>query len=98
MFIHPEEDYDFVVKLQPAVLPRYFQNVTANPSIWADKHAIDPSVGGEVPLRPGFDPVEAYINDLKVCKGVLCCRADGSPNRVVYLCRHSQVFPRSIGW
>jgi U3 small nucleolar RNA-associated protein 22 len=69
MFIHPEEDYDFVVKLQPAVLPRYFQNVAAKPSIWADKHAYDPSADGEVPLRPGFDPVEAYLDDLTVCKG-----------------------------
>jgi U3 small nucleolar RNA-associated protein 22 len=68
MFIHPEEDYDFVVKLQPAVLPRYFQNVAANPSIWA-KHACDPSVDGEATLRPGFDPVEAYLDDLTVCLG-----------------------------
>jgi U3 small nucleolar RNA-associated protein 22 len=68
MFIHPEEDYDFVVKLQPAVLPRYFQNVTANSSIWADKHAYGSSADGEVSLRPGFDPVEAYVDDLTVCK------------------------------
>ena len=68
MFTHPEEDYDFVVKLQPAVLPRYFQNVTAN-AIWADKHTSDPSADGEVPLRPGFDPVEVYLDDLTVCNG-----------------------------
>ena len=67
MFIHPEEDYDFVVKLQPAVLSRYFQNVTANPSIW-DKHAYGPFADGEEPPRPGFDPVEAYLDDLTVCK------------------------------
>jgi U3 small nucleolar RNA-associated protein 22 len=67
MFVHPEEDYDFVVKLQPAVLPRYFQKIRANPAIWADKHAYDPSADGEVTLRPGFDPVEAYLDDLTVC-------------------------------
>lgn len=66
MFIHPEEDYDFVVKLQPTVLPRYFQNVTADSSVWADQHAYNPSADGEVPLRPGFDPVEAYLDDLTV--------------------------------
>jgi len=71
MFIHPEEDYDFVVKLQPAVLPRYFQNTTANPSILADKHTYDPSADEE-PLRPGFDPVEAYLDDLTVCKEAFC--------------------------
>jgi U3 small nucleolar RNA-associated protein 22 len=69
MFIHPEEDYDFVIKLQPAVLPRYFQNITANPSIWVDKRAYASSADGEGPLRPGFDPVETYLDDLTVRKG-----------------------------
>jgi len=69
MFVHPEEDYDFVVKLQPAVLPRYFQNITANSSILIDKHASPLPTDGEWPLRPGFDPAEAYLDDLTVCKG-----------------------------
>jgi U3 small nucleolar RNA-associated protein 22 len=68
MFVHPEEDYDFVVKLRPAVLPRYFQNVTANPSVWADKNAYSSSVDRDWPLRPGFDPAEAYLDDLRVGK------------------------------
>jgi U3 small nucleolar RNA-associated protein 22 len=71
MFVHPEEDYNFVVKLQPAVLPRYFQNVTANPSIWTDKHAYSALADGEWPLRPGFDPAESYLDDLSVGKGSL---------------------------
>jgi U3 small nucleolar RNA-associated protein 22 len=66
MFIHPEEDYDFVVKLQPAMLPRFFQNITANPLIWTDRNAYSLSTDGEGPFRPGFDPVEAYLNDLTV--------------------------------
>ncbi|KAI9456746.1 Nrap protein [Russula earlei] len=64
MFVHPEEDYDFVVKLQPAVLPRYFQNVTTTPSILADKHAYTTPTHDEWPLRPGFDPVGTYLDDL----------------------------------
>lgn len=68
MFIHPEEDYDFVVKLRPAVLPRYFQNVTASPSIWADKRAYSSIADRNWALRPGFDPAEAYLDDLTVCK------------------------------
>lgn len=69
MFIHPEEDYDFVVKLRPTVLPRYFQNIAANPSIWTDKNAYSSPADGEGPLRPGFDPVEAYLDDLTVRTG-----------------------------
>jgi len=64
MFIHPAEDYDFVVKLQPAVLPRYFQNITENSSILINKHASPLPADGEWPLRPGFDPAEAYLDDL----------------------------------
>lgn len=71
MFVHPEEDYDFVVKLRPAVLPRYFLNVTASPSIWADKNAYSSPVDRDWPLRPGFDPVEAYLDDLTVGKRAL---------------------------
>ena len=69
MFIHPEEDYDFIVKLQPTVLPRYFQNIAANPSIWADKNVYLSPENGEGSLRPGFDPVEAYLDDLTVRTG-----------------------------
>jgi U3 small nucleolar RNA-associated protein 22 len=74
MFIHPEEDYDFVVKLQPAVLPRYFQNITANSSISINKHASALPMDDEWPLRPGFDPAEAYLNDLTVRKQHLLAR------------------------
>lgn len=69
MFVHPEDDYDFVVKLQPAVLPRYFQNVFGTPPIWADKHANSQPDDRGWPLPPGFDPAEAYLDDLTVGKG-----------------------------
>ena len=69
MFVHPEDDYDFVVKLQPAVLPRYFQNITAAPSFWADKRTDTQPADCEWPLRPGFDPAEVYLDDLTVGKG-----------------------------
>ena len=71
MFFHPEEDYDFVVKLRPDVLPRYFQNVSANPSVWTDKDAYSSPVDRDWPLRPGFDPAEAYLDDLTVGKMAL---------------------------
>lgn len=66
MFIHPEEDYDFVVKLQPTELSRYFQSIAADPLTWTDKDAYSLSTDGEGPFRPGFDPVEVYLYDLTV--------------------------------
>jgi U3 small nucleolar RNA-associated protein 22 len=70
MFVHPEDDYDFVVKFQPAVLPRYFQNVSADSSVWEKVGTSEnsPPTDGWAPLRPGFDPAEAYLDDLTVRK------------------------------
>ena len=83
MFIHPEEDYDFVVKFQPAVLPRYFQNVTTNTSIWADK-SLPTDCGGV--SWPGFDPAESYLDDLTVSEErPLWYRPNGS-HGAVHLC------------
>ncbi|KAF8269425.1 Nrap protein-domain-containing protein [Lactarius quietus] len=62
MFVHPEDDYDFVVKLRPAVLPRYFQNVTADTAVWTKSR--NDGLSGEAPARPGFDPAEKYLDDL----------------------------------
>jgi U3 small nucleolar RNA-associated protein 22 len=71
MFAHPEDDYDFVVKFQPAVLPRYYQNVTADPSVWeiVGKSENSLPMDGWALLRPGFDPAEEYLDDLTVRKG-----------------------------
>jgi U3 small nucleolar RNA-associated protein 22 len=63
MFVHPEDDYDFVVKLRPAALPRYFQNVTADTAVWTNSRN-DASQNGEPLVRPGFDPAEKYLDDL----------------------------------
>lgn len=64
MFVHPEDDYDFVVKLRPAVLPRFFQNVTADTAVWINSG--NASQKGEAPVRPGFDPAQTYLDDLTV--------------------------------
>lgn len=65
MFVHPEDDYDFVVKLRPAVLPRYFQNVKANTAFLIDLRD-DASQDHEATVRPGFDPAQKYLDDLTV--------------------------------
>ncbi|KAI0266446.1 pre-rRNA processing protein Utp22 [Gloeopeniophorella convolvens] len=66
IFAHPEDDYDFVVKLQPTVLPRYFQNVAADQAVWmrSGKYANAPPPEKDVPYRPGFDPAEMFLDDL----------------------------------
>ena len=70
MFVHPEDDYDFVVKFQPTVLPRYYQNVTADPSVWeSGKLENSLPMNGWALLRPGFDPAEEYLDDLTVRNG-----------------------------
>ncbi|KAF7308582.1 Mannose-6-phosphate isomerase [Mycena chlorophos] len=64
LFLHPTEDYDFVVHLDPAVLPRDAQKVdlaskTANR--YANLPLSQPSLG----LRAGFDPAGLLFDDLQ---------------------------------
>jgi len=91
MFVHPEDDYDFVVKLRPAVLPRYFQNVTADTAVWTNS-GNDASQNGEASARPGFDPAEKYLDDLTVREVPLSCRPSCLYNGSAHLRRHGQVF------
>ncbi|KAH9829045.1 Nrap protein [Rhodofomes roseus] len=67
LFAHPTEHYDFIVELDPAVLPRYAQGVQADPAIWAKKGKYANARGddGEAKLLPGFDPARAFHEDLK---------------------------------
>ncbi|KAF9475207.1 Nrap protein [Pholiota conissans] len=67
IFIHPTDDYDILVKLDPSVLPRYFHNVNADTTLltkrgkYANKTQGDETVG----LMPGFDPAQLLFNDLQ---------------------------------
>jgi hypothetical protein len=91
MFVHPEDDYDFVVKLRPAVLPRYFQNVTPDTAVWINS-GNDTSQNDEAPVRPGFDPAQMYLGDLTVREELLSCGPSYLYNDSAYLRRHGQVF------
>jgi len=91
MFVHPEDDYDFVVKLRPAVLPRYFQNVTADTTVWTN-FGNGANENDDAPARPGFDPAEKYLDDLTVRDERLGCHFSYSTSNSAYLRRHSQVF------
>ena len=66
--MHPTDDYDFIIKLDRSVVPRYFQNVTADPKLLArrGKYANLASSSSQDPVRPGFDPVQLFFQDLQV--------------------------------
>lgn len=67
LFIHPTDDYDLIIQLKPAVLPRYFQNVCVNSVAWSQNGRYTNQLRqDELALRPGFDPVEHLFHDLKV--------------------------------
>ncbi|KAF8728369.1 hypothetical protein AX14_006736 [Amanita brunnescens Koide BX004] len=67
LFVHPTDDYDFIIKLDRSVVPRYFQNVTADPKLLArrGKYANLASSSSQDPVRPGFDPVQLFFQDLQ---------------------------------
>ena len=72
MLLHPTNDYDFLIHLDPSVIPRYTENLHADPSVWkrATKYAnvrVDStSVYGADP-RIQFDPVQLFFQDIQVC-------------------------------
>ncbi|PCH41941.1 Nrap-domain-containing protein [Wolfiporia cocos MD-104 SS10] len=66
LFTHPVEHYDFIVELDPTVLPRYAQNVHADSSVWSKGKYTNPRTeDAEAKLLPGFDPVRLLYQDLK---------------------------------
>jgi U3 small nucleolar RNA-associated protein 22 len=69
LFTHPTEDYDFVIQLEPSILPRYFQNVAVDPVVWSQKgrYANVRPQKDDLALRPSFDPAQLLFNDIKVC-------------------------------
>ncbi|KAG6888045.1 hypothetical protein C0995_010906 [Termitomyces sp. Mi166 len=63
MFIHPTSDYDFIVHLDAAQLPRYFHNVAVDPDLLSrGKYA---NLQDNQSVRPGFDPARLLFHDLQ---------------------------------
>jgi U3 small nucleolar RNA-associated protein 22 len=71
VFTPSTEHYDFVIALKRNILPRYSENVHADPSVWGSKRtkyandagaSLPPveSVLGATP-KPGFDSAEAFL-------------------------------------
>ncbi|KAH8096858.1 Nrap protein [Cristinia sonorae] len=68
MFAHPAKQYDFIIELNPALLPRYYQNIHVNPSVWARKgkyaNVVDQDKDNHSTVQPGYDPAWRLFNDL----------------------------------
>ncbi|KAJ7242747.1 Nrap protein [Mycena haematopus] len=64
IFIHPTDDYDFVVRMDPATLPRYAQNIDSSLAI-GGRYANLPREDSSTVLRPGFDPAQLLYDDLQ---------------------------------
>ncbi|TFY77118.1 hypothetical protein EWM64_g6897, partial [Hericium alpestre] len=70
LFVHPVDDYDFVVQLDVSALPRYTQNILADPVVWARKGKYanlqrqSAALAAPVP-RSGFDPAQMFWDDIK---------------------------------
>ncbi|KAJ7581471.1 Nrap protein [Mycena floridula] len=65
MFTHPTADYDFLIHLDPAVLPRYFQNASVDTSQLARRGKYSNLPATAETVRPGFDPARALFLDLQ---------------------------------
>ena len=65
--MHPTDDYDFIIKLDRSLIPRYFQNVDAEPNLLKRKGKYANLTSSQDPVRPGFDPVQLLFQDLQVC-------------------------------
>ncbi|CAE6501093.1 unnamed protein product [Rhizoctonia solani] len=68
IFLHPLTDYDFVIRLNPSVLPRYGENITADESVWTASRGFANNRGDATPLV-GFDPAAEYLADLQCAFG-----------------------------
>ncbi|KZT25574.1 Nrap protein [Neolentinus lepideus HHB14362 ss-1] len=66
LFIHPTDDYDLLIKLEKNILPRYYQNVRADPRVW-DRSSTYANLqpAEDEALRPGIDPAQLLFDDLQ---------------------------------
>ncbi|KAJ6460366.1 Nrap protein [Mycena vitilis] len=64
IFIHPTDDYDFLVRMDPVVLPRYAQNIDSSLAT-GGRYANLPREDSPTVARPGFDPARLLYDDLQ---------------------------------
>ncbi|CAE6446111.1 unnamed protein product [Rhizoctonia solani] len=64
IFLHPLTDYDFVIRLNSSVLPRYMENIAPDQRVWTASKGFANNRETVSPLV-GFDPAAEYLADLK---------------------------------
>ena len=71
MFLHSTDDYDFLIQLNPKVLPRYFHNINPDNNLILTKRGggsrIYANKKDVIAVLPGFDPARLLFDDLQVC-------------------------------
>ncbi|KAG8737938.1 hypothetical protein FRC10_007518 [Ceratobasidium sp. 414] len=65
LFAHPLSDYDFVIHLDPKVLPRYGENIAADPNFWTASRVYANDRGDDVEPLVGLDSAAEYLADLQ---------------------------------
>ncbi|CAG8457739.1 9805_t:CDS:10 [Paraglomus occultum] len=60
LFVTPLNVYDAIIYVDPSKCTRYYENLNPNPKYFANNHLAQHSL----PVIVGFDPVDAYLNDL----------------------------------
>jgi len=66
MFLHPTDDYDFLVQLDPKVLPRYFHNIYSDNNLLLKRGKYANKLNEkEIPVLPEFDPARLLFDDLQ---------------------------------
>jgi U3 small nucleolar RNA-associated protein 22 len=67
LFTHPAGDYDFVIHLDRAILPRYHQNISPDLSLLTSRKYANASLdNGEDDVKMGLDPAKEFVADLQV--------------------------------
>ncbi|KAG8796957.1 hypothetical protein FRC17_007898 [Serendipita sp. 399] len=70
LFNHPLTDYDFIIHLDPNVLPRYSQNAFADESVWTGKmRPINLQTGVTEEVMLDYDPARDFVDDLQRAYG-----------------------------
>ncbi|QRV78620.1 U3 small nucleolar RNA-associated protein 22 [Ceratobasidium sp. AG-Ba] len=64
LFIHPLSDYDFIIRLNPKMHPRYGENVAADSKIWTTPRGFV-NKREDTKALICFDPAVEYLRDLQ---------------------------------
>ncbi|TFK31610.1 Nrap protein [Crucibulum laeve] len=65
LFIHPTDDYSFVIQLEPSALTRYCHNVIVDSALLSKRGKYANRLNEGSAVLPGFDPARLFFKDLQ---------------------------------